>query len=352
MTTPVQPTPAPTTPAAPASAREFFQQDDAALAQAWGVNVEAPQQEERELAGVAAPVEGAEPPETIPTNDEGDEVDIPQLTRKPMTEFVVMDEGGEVGIPDVKIKFKAKGEQRELPLDHVVRLAQFGFANEEREQQVLAARKFVAEAEQQTQTLNQQIQQYESHYDRLFNDPAFYEEARLAYLSQNTPEHRAVRAEQALYQERQTQRVAQEVQQVQGFVQQNLVPRVQQMLAENPHVNEHEVLGRYTELTAPLLVNGRVPLERLRLVQQLVNSDLADWVQQKHAEREITRQSQQTRQQQEQTKFKTEVAGIKRQASRVFAQPGRPATDLGAPAKPVKYSSAKDWLNSTFGAND
>lgn len=352
MTTPAQPTPAPAPTAdaqTPNGAKEFFQQDDAALAKAWGVpehmapETDADDVESPPPAGVRNPA-----PQTDPEPVDPGAVDLKPIERKLMTEFSVLDNEGEVIIPDVKIRFKAKGEVRELPIDHVVRLAQFGYANEEREQQVLAARKFVAEAEQQSTAFQEQIQQYEQHYERLFNDPAFYEEARLAFLNQNTPEIRAQRAEQQLHRERVEIATQREQQQVVAFTQQALVPAITKLLADNPHVNEHEVIGRYTELTAPLLVQGRVPPSRFAHVQRLVNEDLAQWVEQKHVEREIDKRGQAEKQSRAEAEANKQVAATKRQAARLFAHQGTPSANPNGPTKPVKFSSAKDWLNTTF----
>lgn len=363
MTTPIQ-TPAPAQPVNPdnMSARDFFNQDDATLAAAMGVSAPAEAAPEAPSPRAIPPEDPnrveipREEPETVPTESEGwegkangepaPEGELKVLERKPMTEFAILDEQGELEIPDVKIRFKAKGEERELPLDHVVRLAQFGFANEEREQQVMAARRFVAEAQQTQTTLQQQIQQYEQSYDRLFNDPGFYEAARLEYLQQNTPEARAQRAESQVHAIRQQQLAQQEDQQITAFVQQNLVPTVQTLLTNNPSVNEHEVLGRYTELTAPLLVNGRIPLNRLAYVQRLVSEDLASWVERQHYERQL----KQTQAAQAATRQTQETATAKRQAARVFAHQGAPGGNQ--PAKPTQYKTAADWLNSTFGTND
>lgn len=351
----------PTTPAAPAaapddlSARDFFQQDDAALSKALGL---APKEEEAPVEPVEEeiiPAEGEEigPParrESVPTDAEGaetgaeegeTEVELPKAERKLMTEFKLLDEKGELEIPDIEVEFKAKGEVRKLPLDHVVRLAQFGFANEEREQQVQAAKHFVAEAQQKEEQFTQAIQQYEGYYDRIFNDPAFYEEARLAYLNQHTPEARAQRAEQQLHAVKTQQLEAQEQQYLAGFVTQTLTPAVSRLMSENPLVSEQEVIGRYTQLTAPLLKNGRVPLNRLAEVKNLVESDLATWVQQTQYERDLTKRQRD----QQAAQATRKVAEAKRQTGRIFAQPGRVPESQ---PKPTKFDSARDWLNATL----
>lgn len=360
MTTPATPA-APATPVAPPSAtgaealsaRDFFSQDDVALAASLGVDVgEATDEVEEASAPVDLTPVGGEAP--APAAPKEGEVVVPSVAadKKLMTEFAVLDAEGELEIPDVKIRFKAKGEQRELPLDHVVRLAQFGFANEEREQQVLAARKYVGEAQQREQEYESRVSQYESYYQRLFNDPAFYEDARIAFLNQNTPEARAERAEQQLRTINQRSAEQQEQSTIQGFVQQQLVPTVQKLLTENPLVNEYEVIGRYNELAAPLLVRGRVPVERLPYVQKLVANDLSDWVQRVHFERNLEKQKQAQVATDATARATSAAAAAKRQASRVFAHQGAPAAPDGGPTKPIKYDSARSWLDSTFGSND
>lgn len=346
MTTPV--TPQPEAPK-PESARDFFNQDDSVLIKEWGVQT--PQEGAPEAPAIEEPIK-LTPVETVPTDSEGSEaapadkaeVAVPKVERKLMTEFRVLDDEGELEIPEIQVEFKAKGEVRKLPLDHVVRLAQFGYANEEREQQVLAAKRFVGEAQQKEAEYQNAINQYEGYYEKIFNDPAFYEEARLVYQQQNSPESRALRAEKALAAERQQKVYAREEETIAGFVQQTVMPNMTRLLEENPMVNQTELVGRYTMLTAPLLVNGRVPLARLREVEHLVTSDLTTWAQQTQYERVTAKQASER----EAAKATQQIAATKRQAARVFSQPGRVAEPQ---TKPTKFESARDWLNATLPTN-
>lgn len=344
MTQPTTPpvTPAPEAPKAEVSAREFFQQDDSELVKIWAPE---PPAEEPAAPVVETPVA---PPsaETVPTDSEGaeakaPEVEVPKAERKLMTEFKVLDTEGELEVPEIEIEFKAKGEMRKLPLDHVVRLAQFGFANEEREQQVLASKRFVAEAQEKEQQFHQTIQQYEQYYEKMFNDPAFYEEARLAFINQNSPEARAQRAEGELARQRQEKLVERENVQRAEFTQQAVVPVVTRLLTENPLVNENEIIGRFSTLTAPFLVQGKVPLNRLREVEHVVQNDLTTWAQQTQYERTLAKQESDRKAAQ----ATHQVAQAKRQAARVFAQPGQVPEPQ---PKPTKFETAKDWLNATL----
>lgn len=366
------------------SARDFFMQDDTELAAALGVQPaeessaqEAPAREAptKKRSPVADMLEeqqrgrrGEAATETEEALDDGGEEDdvsalpegeqeegaetkeqvaeIPSLDRKPMTDFSVLDKDGELEIPDLTIKFKAKGEVRELPLDHVVRLAQFGFANEEREQQVLAAKQFVGEAQEREQVMQQTIDQYEQYYQRLFADPSLYEEARATFFSQNSPENRATRAEQELSRVRAAQAAERENSTIVGFVQQVLAPAATQLLKENPLVNEQELIGKYTQLTAPLLRNGRVPLQQLPVVQQLVANDLAEWVQATQLERATVQKTKDT----ETNKARQQAALAKRNTARVFSRAGGPPSS--SPPKQKKFETAKDWMQATFGSPD
>lgn len=342
------------------SAAEFFRQDDNALAQAILGEPkqpveEAPAKEPVSAPTVKPPASAPEPKvEETPTDtvtqegaepkvDEGQEPE-----RKPMTQFKMYDPDGELEIPlDVEIELKGNGKVHRLPLDHVVRLAQFGFSNKEREEQVQAAKHFVAEAQQKEVQFQQTVQNYEGNIERLLNDPIYYEEVRQRYLQENTPDARATRAETALAQERSRQAETYAQQTVQGFVQSVLVPTTERLLQEHNTVTEAELIGQYTKMTAPLLVNGRVPLNRLQAVQQMVERDLTEWVQATHLER----QSERRRVEQSANKATRDAAVAKRAIAQKLATPGA-SPGINQQQAPRKYDSANDWLKSTFGGDD
>ena len=60
------------------------------------------------------------------------------LTDGLATEFTMLDADGEIEIPNVTVKFKANGKMREERLDQVVKLAQVGVYNVEREERLKA----------------------------------------------------------------------------------------------------------------------------------------------------------------------------------------------------------------------
>lgn len=129
-----------------------------------------------------------------------------------------------------------------------------------------------------------------------------------------------------------------------GYVSSVLTPAVSQALKANPTVTEDEVIGRYTRVTAPFLVNGRIPANRLGQVHKVVQDELLPWVEQLHA----------TRSTEQQAKAKTvadaakKTADAKRTVARVLAPQGENASGKGTPAKSTKFGSAKEWLNTVL----
>ena len=116
---------------------------------------------ESEIAGIIADVTAPAPateeaPETVPSPDEGPEtvampegwVPVPKVEgRELATQFTLRDKDGELEVPDLIIEFNANGKTRREPLDKVVRMAQFGVYNEEREQTVQQTKREMAETQ-------------------------------------------------------------------------------------------------------------------------------------------------------------------------------------------------------------
>lgn len=263
---------------------------------------------------------------------------------KPIADFQVYDTEGELEVPpDITVTFKANGKVRDkVPLDRVVRLAQMGEFNQEREEQVLAAKQFVAESKGNLEQLQQQVRQYDAWYAQLLADPDFYQRAQAHYAEQQSPEARAQRAESQLAEERSRHQAHNESQQAAAFVQHNLVPRVTKLLEENPSVSFEELMGRYSLLSAPLLVRGQIPLQSLPAVQNLIDVDLAKWAESIHTTRELDKQ-----------KVTNQVAAAQTQsqmAKRQLARATQPAPTSGKGAAPKNrsFKSAEDWLNAAL----
>lgn len=262
--------------------------------------------------------------------------------RKLATEFQVFDDEGELEIPDIKITFKANGQEREqVPLDKIVRWAQIGVSRDEREPELLGLRQRTSEQAQSIDELQAIIQQYEGYLPQLFENPNFYDQAAQAWAEQNSPAQRAARAEAQLRQQQDDMRMQHEDAQLAQYVQTNLSPLVDNLVAENPAVSFEEVMGRFSILTAPLLVRGRIPPQSLPQVEHLIRSELSDWV----LHQQETRSTETKKQAAKVEAAKTQTALAKRQIARRTAPPG-----ASAPAQPGKksFATAKEWLETTL----
>lgn len=241
--------------------------------------------------------EPLEQDETVePEKDEGDtelgqkKAPLPEsITLKPIadalkSEFVAYDSDGKPveAIPDLVIEYKANGKVRKDRIDQVVKMAQLGVYNREREEQ------YISQAEEVENVANEVIGRLETRERQLRNlleDPDAYENARAIYLQENAPEKRAARAEQEAAQVKASvaeQRAAAEGAQ---FYQSNVLPRLDDILTQYPEVEADELIAQFTMAVQPLVKNGRIPRERYGAVVSFVESELADWARSKHERR-------------------------------------------------------------------
>ena len=350
---------APTTPAAPKdaaapSAKAWTQLPDAEFAASLGLPLpseegaeEAPPVVEEEvpapqpLKPVLVPKE--QPLEEEKKEEEAVPVEAVVEKRPPLTKFSVYDKDGELEVPELLFSFKASGKAFEqVPLDKVVKFAQMGVYNEEREQEVLAAKQFVPQLQQQVMDLTAALQDVDLKAQRLLEDEDYYLRARNHFAESNTPEMRVARAEQQLqYQQRQYS-AQQEAATAHHFLDTQVGPALEHVFKSNPLVNELELLGGYTTLIAPHLEHGRVPLAKLPLVKQMIETQLAETLGTLQAERELTSRTASAAS----VQAKTEVVRAKRVAARAVAPQGVPGPEA---RKPTKFGSVNDWVKSGFG---
>lgn len=269
--------------------------------------------------------------------------------------FQVFDEQGELEIPNLEIALKANGKEIRKPLDQIVQLASRGFYNEEREQQVKAAREVTQVVVPKLQTENQQLRNYlaavRQDMSAMFADPnnALYTQLKAQYAAANTPEARAERAEQALNQYQGQTQAQQEAAWVQQHFAAPLEAHLTQITQAHPEVPFEEVVGRFTTLTAPYYVNGRVPRESFPIIAQLVDNELVPWVQHTHESR-LQAKNAQAQIQQKKVEAETKVAKTqtilaKRQLARALpGKTGTTQTPLRETPQAPKYKKASDIL--------
>lgn len=301
-----------------------------------------PELDESEVEGDV--IEGT-PVDTAPPADQPPEGSEPE--RQLATQFAVYDTEGELEIPELYVNFKANNKEYEkVPLDKVVRLAQMGVYQHDREMQVHQKLQQAAQIQQTAQQLQARVQEMEGFYDRVFRDPSFYDEAQQLYLAQQSPESRAARAEAAERNAREQLARQHEERYAATFVQQQLSPALEQLVQRNPLVDAREVFGQFSYLTAPLLDRGRVPAGRLNVVAQLVQTELVPWVERLQATRAVERQTQDT----QVAQAKQQAALAKRHLARRAGSP--PGTAPGSPNdRPKEFESVHDWLNADMGGS-
>lgn len=355
-------------PEAPASS--FLRQNDADFAAALGLTDPSPKEEagtpaspeaDASVTPLAQPSTEPEAPtteveapvteEVPPVEAEAEAEPEPEKPKK-QYEFQLADEKGELEVPeDLKITFKANGKVREnVPLEKVVQLAQMGVYNHEREQEVVQIKQEAQTRAAEVEQLRKSVEQYDTYFQRMFEDDVFAEEARAAYIAQNTPEAKARKAQAEL------QTYKAQVQQQQAdvyvgqFIQQQILPSFERIMKENPTVDEHALLGRYSTLTAPFLVRGKFPINTLSKVQHLVENDLAYWARGIHNERTEADAAKTA----EVRKAQLEAAKAKRQLTRTAtpASNGNAAPTKPQPKKFNRMTSAKADFDALFPTNE
>ena len=353
----IAPTPAPSGPKDVGSITELMGMDNKDFAEAIGYTEKPVAAEPKPEATDSEPEEGTEtaeattesiPPASAvggeggeaPTEAVAETKELPSAdTKNLLTKFQIFDTEGEVDIPNVTLKYKANGKEVERPLDKVVLLAQMGEYNQERENQINAAKQYVPQVIKENDTLRAQVADYDSWMSQLLSNEDLYLNAKEEWLAQNAPEQRATRAEQELQNIRtQTQNSATENQAI-NYIQTQISPVLEQLVTANPLVSEHEVFGYYSMATAPLLVNGRVSPDRLHHVKTIVERDVANWVR----SQQIAREDGQKRSAGSIVAAQTAATIAKRQVAKVIQPQGS-----SAPPKVAKksYATVEDWLNS------
>lgn len=324
-----------TKPEAPAIEKEVVEQKPNSEAPLEKVPVEEPVVAKEEET-VEAPVEEvAEEPEP--------EEEAPE-PRQLITKFQVFDERGELEVPtNLKFAFKANGKDYEdVEIDKLVSLAQMGVYNHEKEQRVSQAMQEALQAKQELEAYREAVAKYDQYVTRMLQDPDYREAAAEEFQRQNTPEARLEAERANLERERRQMLADRDSQAVQMFTETKLTPYLSNLLEQNPAVTQYELMGLFSEMMAPMLVRGRVPVERLADVERAVATDLTTKVKSLQTERTL----KEAKRSKEVESTKKELIQTKRTVARTAAPSGRVAPD--APKlKDVK--SASDWFNDRFG---
>jgi hypothetical protein len=279
-------------------------------------------------------------------------VAVPSVTEGLATEFTLKDSEGEVEVPDLIVEYKANGKVRQDRLDQVVKLAQWGVYNQEREQQVAAAQQAVQERDQ----LAELVAQREAQLERLLTDEDFLYSVREAYENENSPERRAQRAEERV----QNMQVQQQMSSIEAtgmqFLGSEIEPAIELISTALPTVSQEELasrIGMVMQAHAERAPNGAlyVPASRYDAIRQYIVEDLAIWADAQHKRRQVPATPPKVDRELERARVEAQKA--KRMVGQTMKPVGRAGRDVPQPrsAKPATIDDAvSSALNSVLSA--
>lgn len=206
-------------------------------------------------------------------------VAVPTVTEGLATEFAVFDPEGAVEVPALEVEYKANGKVRRDRLDQVVKLAQMGVYNYERD---IARQR---EVEQAIHTTESELRERDVAIQQLLEDPDTYLAARERYLSENTPEVRAQRLAQENASLKSAEQQRAMARDAQRFYEAEIVPSLKVLTQALPEVGEEEVASYLATAVMPLMENGLVPPKHYDTIRRYVVHELTPFVQDLNAKR-------------------------------------------------------------------
>jgi hypothetical protein len=271
------------------------------------------------------------------------------------TEFTLRDAAGdELEVPALMIEYKANGKVRRDRLDQVVKLAQFGVYNQDREARVASVEEEARLVAQQREEIAEMLAEREAQLERLLTDDAFYLKVQEEYQAENTPESRAKRAEQELV-ALQAERELQQISAVgQAFMDRELEPALRLIEQALPSVSRDELDERLTVAMQAHLVRGPggvpyLPESRYAVMRKYIVEDLARWAQMVHMERsERQRDPEKERLAAERDKARIESQKAKRQMGQALKPVTRGVATAGNRPKAKPISTLDDAVSSAL----
>ena len=301
---------------------------------------------------------GEDPPEADAVTLPEGFVVVEPVSEGLVTEFTLKDAAGdELEVPALMVEYKANGKVRTDRLDQVVKLAQFGVYNQERENRVQQVEEEARLVAQQREEIAEMLAEREAQLERLLTDDDFFLAVQERFNAENSPERRAARAEEQL----QSLRVEQELQQIsavgQAFLDTELEPALRLMEQALPAVSRDELDERLAVAMQAHLVRGPggvpyLPESRYAAVRKYIVEDLARWAQMVQMERsERQRDPEKERLAAERDKARIESQKAKRQVSQAM----KPVTRAAAPAnagkpRPKAPATLDDAVDSAMSA--
>jgi len=312
-----------------------------------------------EVPPAPAPAEGQEEALAEEVVEEAEEaplppgvVVVPAVEGELATQFTIMDEEGEIEVPNLMIEYKANGQVRKDRLDQVVKLAQWGVYNEEREQKTKQVEQEAVTYRQAAEELETLIAEREKQIERLLQDDDFLYTVREAYERENSPEKRAERAERQFEDYKVQQEMEQITQVGEQFWTSEVEPALDMIAKALPTLTFDELAERFTyamQAHMDRAPNGQpyIPMSRYDQVRKYMVEDLAVWAQIQHARRAEPTTKQTSKASDQLQKARIEAQKAKRQVGQATKPVGK-AGQMSAAPKQSKPSTIDEALESAM----
>ena len=218
-------------------------------------------------------------------------VDVSVLSEQDLaTVFKVLDSEGEIEIPNLEIEYKANGQIRKDRLDQVVKLAQWGVYNEDKDRQAKEAVEFSQQVQRERDEYVRMLSERERQIEKLLEDDDYLYRVRERYEQENSPESRAQRAEERYRQLQVEQQVRYIEQRGTQFYQSEVEPAIQTIADALPNVTADELAERMVMSLQPHLRQGPngaqyIPEESYDAVRNYIVDDLVFWAQMQDSRR-------------------------------------------------------------------
>jgi hypothetical protein len=260
------------------------------------------------------------------------------------TEFTLRDAEGEVEVPDLMVEYKANGKVRSDRLDQVVKLAQWGVYNQEREQKVQQVEQMSQQVYQEREEIAALLSEREAQIEKLLLDDDFLLAVRDAYGEQNSPEQRAARAEQQVQDIRVQHQMSAIAETGQRFYENEIAPALDMIAGALPSVSVEELaekfqMAMYAHVERAPNGEAYIPASRYEAVRQYILDDLAVWAQAQHGRRSRTTTSAPQQETQKALAERDQARIESQKAKRAVGQKTLPVGSAGKPSgKPKAYA--------------
>ena len=330
---------APETPAAEPMSRDAIREQ--IVAADWKEDAELT----ADRAGEALAAEGQPAPDgTAPAAPEGEQGEPEFEAGEPPAEAVSGEGGSAIVVrtadgkfaaaPEVKLEFRVGDKTYLKDVSEVVRMARDGVAGQQYREEVKQYREVLPQVAQKLESMEAELEAQRALNLELLNDPERYYARKDEWDRLNAPEERLRRLEAERNQEWETRRASDEQARRQhtilSYYAEAVKPVQDELLNGYPEVSVEAKMGRISLDTAPLLVNGIIPPERLPEYRAYLQGPFAEWVKGEAARMQQFDTQRQQLIQQGQKKAQQVVQSVGRQ----MAPNGR-AAPSAPPARPA-----------------